>query len=243
MSHTARVIIASTRAAAGVYTDRCGPIVRDWLCERGFDVPAPVVVADNDPVRTPCELPWPTGPTSSSPPVEPAYRRRTARRKPPGRARLSDSRLGRRDPPVRGCPGPHHGAVAGRVRVAGGSLVVNLPGSTGGVRDGLAVLAEVIDHALEQLSGETTDDPHRRASVTEQAILLAEHEHLVANAAAGAVVGFAGIVRNHDGGREFSTWSIPRTRMPNRSCSGPRRDRGRRTRRAGDRRESPHRAA
>lgn len=41
-----------------------------------------------------------------------------------------------------------------------------------------------------------------RASVTEQAILLAEHEHLVANAAAGAVVGFAGIVRNHDGGRE-----------------------------------------
>ena len=41
-----------------------------------------------------------------------------------------------------------------------------------------------------------------RASVAEQAILLAEHEHLVANAAAGAVVGFAGIVRNHDGGRE-----------------------------------------
>ena len=41
-----------------------------------------------------------------------------------------------------------------------------------------------------------------RAAVTEQKILLSEHEHLVARDAAGAVVGFAGIVRNHDAGRE-----------------------------------------
>jgi molybdopterin synthase catalytic subunit len=40
-----------------------------------------------------------------------------------------------------------------------------------------------------------------RASVTEQAILVAEHEHLVAHQAAGAVVGFAGVVRDHDDGR------------------------------------------
>jgi molybdopterin biosynthesis enzyme MoaB len=37
--------------------------------------------------------------------------------------------------------------------VAGGTLVINLPGSTGGVRDGLAVLDEVLDHALDQLAG------------------------------------------------------------------------------------------
>jgi molybdenum cofactor synthesis domain-containing protein len=37
--------------------------------------------------------------------------------------------------------------------VAGRTLVINLPGSTGGVRDGLSVLNEVLDHALDQLCG------------------------------------------------------------------------------------------
>lgn len=41
-----------------------------------------------------------------------------------------------------------------------------------------------------------------RAAVTEQPLLLTEHEELVAHEAAGAVVGFAGVVRNHDGGRD-----------------------------------------
>jgi len=40
-----------------------------------------------------------------------------------------------------------------------------------------------------------------RSALTDTAIELAEHEELVAGAAAGAVVGFAGVVRNHDGGR------------------------------------------
>ena len=41
-----------------------------------------------------------------------------------------------------------------------------------------------------------------RAAVTEETLLLSEHEHLVSHEAAGAVVGFAGVVRNHDGGRD-----------------------------------------
>jgi molybdopterin synthase catalytic subunit len=40
-----------------------------------------------------------------------------------------------------------------------------------------------------------------RAEITEAPILLAEHEELVAHAAAGAVVGFAGVIRDHDAGR------------------------------------------
>jgi molybdenum cofactor synthesis domain-containing protein len=41
----------------------------------------------------------------------------------------------------------------GLAGVAGRTLVLNLPGSTGGVRDGLAVLDGVLDHALAQLAG------------------------------------------------------------------------------------------
>jgi molybdopterin synthase catalytic subunit len=41
-----------------------------------------------------------------------------------------------------------------------------------------------------------------RSALTEHPILLAEHEDLVAHEAAGAVVGFAGVVRDHDGGRQ-----------------------------------------
>lgn len=41
-----------------------------------------------------------------------------------------------------------------------------------------------------------------RAALTEQPILLAEHEQLVSHQAAGAVVGFVGVVRDHDGGRQ-----------------------------------------
>ena len=46
MTRTAVVIIASSRAAAGVYPDRTGPLIETWLRERDFTVTGPVVVAD-----------------------------------------------------------------------------------------------------------------------------------------------------------------------------------------------------
>ncbi|MDD4867215.1 MAG: MogA/MoaB family molybdenum cofactor biosynthesis protein, partial [Mycobacterium sp.] len=47
MSHrSARVIIASTRASAGIYPDNCGPIIAEWLEQRGFSTADPEVVAD-----------------------------------------------------------------------------------------------------------------------------------------------------------------------------------------------------
>ena len=58
-----------------------------------------------------------------------------------------------------------------------------------------------------------------RADLTEHTIELSEHEALVAHQAAGAVVGFAGVVRDHDGGRtvtrlEYSEHPWPDRRSP-----------------------------
>ncbi|MFZ0226228.1 MAG: molybdopterin-binding protein, partial [Mycobacterium sp.] len=47
---SARVIIASTRASAGVYEDRCGPIIAEWLAQHDFSSAQPVVVSDGEPV-------------------------------------------------------------------------------------------------------------------------------------------------------------------------------------------------
>jgi molybdopterin adenylyltransferase len=51
---------------------------------------------------------------------------------------------------------PRSALSRGLAGVRGKTLIVNLPGSTGGVRDGLAVLADLLDHAVELVRGEKT---------------------------------------------------------------------------------------
>ena len=46
MTRTAMVIVASTRAASGVYEDTSGKLLTEWLRIRGFSAPDPVIVAD-----------------------------------------------------------------------------------------------------------------------------------------------------------------------------------------------------
>lgn len=148
------VVVASNRAAAGVYPDRTGPVIVGWLSERGYQTPDPVVVPDGSPVREAVavavadavDVVLTTGGTGISP----------TDRTPEATAPLLDRSLPGLADAIRaaGLPGVPTAVLSrGLAGVAGRTLVVNLPGSTGGVRDGLGVLDGVLDHAVEQLHG------------------------------------------------------------------------------------------
>ncbi|MET1053622.1 MAG: molybdenum cofactor synthesis domain-containing protein [Mycetocola sp.] len=158
MTRRAVVIVSSTRAAAGTSPDATGPVIVEWLSARGFETDAATVVADGPDVEAAlraavgsrADLIVTTGGTGigrgdgtadatarlvtvSLPGFHEELRRR-------GSATTPFALMSR--------------GVAG---VAGSSFIVNLPGSSGGVRDGLQLLGEVVDHVLDQLAGGNHD--------------------------------------------------------------------------------------
>lgn len=151
----ARVITVSDRSHGGLRHDSSGPLLSSLLSDLGFAVAEVVVVPDEvadieaalrDAIGAGFDLVVTTGGTGFSPrDVTPEATRRVLDREAPGlaealrqfnRDKVPTTILSR--------------AVAG---VAASSVVVNLPGSTGGVRDGVTVLAPVIGHAIVQLRG------------------------------------------------------------------------------------------
>ncbi|MDO3705583.1 MogA/MoaB family molybdenum cofactor biosynthesis protein [Micromonospora sp. C28SCA-DRY-2] len=150
----ARVIVASNRAAAGVYADTSGPLLVAGLRELGCEVAEPVVVPDGDPVgaalRTAVADGMDVVVTSGGTGINPSDRTPDLTRalldyEIPGIAEAI--RAHSRDKV------PSAALSRGLAGVAGRTLVVNLPGSTGGARDGLAVLGPILRHAVDQLRG------------------------------------------------------------------------------------------
>ena len=152
---TAVVITASNRASAGVYADTSGEILAAGLTKIGYELKDPIVIPDNiSQIQAAIELSLAgkvdlivtTGGTGVSPhDVTPEATAPLIKKLLPGipeafraysRDRVPTTDLSR-----------------GLAGVTGSSLIINLPGSPGGVKDGLVIIERLAGHVHDQIAG------------------------------------------------------------------------------------------
>ena len=151
----ATVITASNRAAAGVYEDTGGPLIVEALTGLGFEVTGPIVVLDGQPVGDAiaaaiadgARAVLTTGGTGLTPTdLTPQATRPFFEREVPGIAEAIRAYGAAKGVPTAALS-------RGLAGISGRTLIINLPGSRGGVKDGLAVVTPLLTHAVEQIAG------------------------------------------------------------------------------------------
>jgi molybdenum cofactor biosynthesis protein B len=157
----AAVLTVSDGVAAGTRDDRSGDLLTDLLADEGYEVERrivpderPTIAAAIVELAETARVVLTTGGTGLGPrDVTPEATRSVIDREAPGIAEALRADSIAKTP---------HGLLSrGVAGVCGSTLVVNLPGSTGGCRDGFAILKPALAHALELLAGET-DVAHRQ---------------------------------------------------------------------------------
>ena len=147
---TAAVIVASTGAANGTREDTTGPRITEWLEARGYAVrltvtaDAAIAASLAGALALGPAVIVTTGGTGMSPTDQ----------TPEATSALLDRELPGVAEAIRARGLPHTPKAAlsrGLAGTANGTVIVNLPGSTGGVKDGLAVLDELLEHLVEQV--------------------------------------------------------------------------------------------
>jgi molybdenum cofactor synthesis domain-containing protein len=151
----ALAITISNRASAGIYADKSGPVLAQLLAAAGCEVAGPLVIPDGsaveaalrDAIAAGYDVVVTTGGTGLTPgDATPEMTRMLLDREIPGipeAIRAAGVAAGV----------PSAALSRGVAGTAGTTLIVNLPGSTGGVRDGMAVLGGLLGHAVDQIRG------------------------------------------------------------------------------------------